>query len=53
MVTPDPNRKKEDNFFGKLTGLLDAGPERSILPGRKKRRVGDIVGEVCDEQGTI
>lgn len=53
MAAPDPNRKKEDNFFGKLSGLLDAGPEPSILPERKKRRVEDIVGEVCSEQGIM
>ena len=47
----DPNKRKEDSFFEKLTGLLDAGPEQSTLPATKKRRVEDIVSEVCEESG--
>lgn len=51
MSVFETSKRKEDTFFDKLSGLLDAGPEQAVPPGRKKRRVEDIVSEVCEYSG--
>ena len=37
------------DFLDKLSVLLDAGPEPSLDPLPRKRRLEDIVNDVCEE----
>ena len=42
------HKRKEDIFLNRLSGLLDARPLDPICSGRKKRRMQDIISDVCD-----
>jgi hypothetical protein len=47
--TDGAKRRQEESFFTRLSGLLNAGPEAQRFPEKKKRRVEDIVTELCQD----
>lgn len=51
MSVFETNKRNEESFLATLTTLLDAGPEKHSLLQRKRRRLEDIVCDLCDDAG--